>query len=178
MKRPFLDHHHRLKSKPVIFKRERVMESLNFNNRTHIRWTKKSPLRSPSYLLPISLLFLLISLLLFLSSKHISNSLLSTLKNSPQPQSPHLCTSQKTLAGEKFLWYAPHSGFSNQLSEFKYAILMVTILNRTLIVPPVLDHHAVVLSSCPKFRVLSPNQLRFSVWNHTIKLIQSRRQVI
>ncbi|XP_028077793.1 O-fucosyltransferase 30-like [Camellia sinensis] len=177
MKGPFLDHHHQLKSKPVIFKRECVMESLNFNNRTNIRWTKKSPLRSPSYLLPISLLFLLISLLLFLSSKHISNSLLSTLKYSPQPQSPHLCTSQKTLAGEKFLWYAPHSGFSNQLSEFKYAILMAAILNRTLIVPPVLDHHAVVLGSCPKFRVLSPNQLRFTVWNHTIELIQSRRYV-
>ncbi|CAL5441977.1 unnamed protein product [Camellia sinensis] len=80
----------------------------------------------------------------------------------------------QTLAGEKFLWYAPHSGFNNQLSEFKYAILMATILNRTLIVPPVLDHHAVVLGSCPKFRVLSPNQLRFAVWNHTIELIQSR----
>ncbi|CAL5438815.1 unnamed protein product [Camellia sinensis] len=69
--------------------------------------------------MPISLLFLL-----FLSYKHISNSLFSTLKNSPQHQSPHLCSSQKTLAREKFLWYAPHSGFSNQLSEFKYAILM------------------------------------------------------
>ncbi|THG20687.1 hypothetical protein TEA_018165 [Camellia sinensis var. sinensis] len=123
------------------------MESLNFNNRTNIRWKKKPPLRSPTSLLPISLFFLPISLLLFLFYKHISNSLLSTLKNSPQPQSPDLCTSQKTLAREKFLWYAPHSRFSNQLSEFKYAILMAAILNRTLIVPLVLDHHAVVLGN-------------------------------
>lgn len=43
--------------------------------------------------------------------------------------------------------------------------------------PPVLDHHAVALGSCPKFRVLSPNQLRLSVWNHVIDLIRSRRYV-
>ncbi|KAH7835498.1 hypothetical protein Vadar_026726 [Vaccinium darrowii] len=90
----------------------------------------------------------------------------------------HFCTSLKTLAGEKFLWYAPHSGFSNQLSKFRNAILMAAILNQTLIVPPVLDHHAVALGSCPKFRVLSPNQLRFSVWNHIIDLVRTRRQVI
>ncbi|KAL7212634.1 hypothetical protein ACSBR2_015338 [Camellia fascicularis] len=54
---------------------------------------------------------------------------------------------------------------------------MAAILNRTLIVPLVLDHHAVVLGSCPKFRVLSPNQLRFAIWNHTIELIQSRKQI-
>ncbi|CAL5345317.1 unnamed protein product [Camellia sinensis] len=76
-------------------------------------------------------------------------------KNAPQPQSPHLCASQQTLAGEKFLWYTPRSGFNNQLSEFKYTILLAAILNQTLIVPPVLDHRAVVLGSCPKFRVES-----------------------
>ncbi|KAL7212861.1 hypothetical protein ACSBR2_015537 [Camellia fascicularis] len=53
---------------------------------------------------------------------------------------------------------------------------MAAILNRTLIIPLVLDHHAIVLDSCPKFRVLSPNQLRFAVWNHTSELIPSRRQ--
>ncbi|CAL5436927.1 unnamed protein product [Camellia sinensis] len=109
------------------------MESLNFNNRTNIRWKKKPPLRSRSSLLPISFLFLLVSRLLFLSYKHISNSLLCTLRNSPQPQSPHLCTSQKTLAGEKFLWYAPHSGFNNQLSELKNAILMANEDCRTTV---------------------------------------------
>lgn len=75
------------------------------------------------------------------------------------------------------MWYAPHSGFSNQLSEFKNAILMAAILNRTLIVPPILDHHAVALGSCPKFRVLSPNDLRFAVWNHSIDLLRNRRYV-
>lgn len=71
--------------------------------------------------------------------------------------------------------YAPHSGFSNQLSEFKNALLMAVVLNRTLVVPPVLDHHAVALGSCPKFRVLNPNQLRLSVWNHVFELIRGLR---
>ncbi|PIA61762.1 hypothetical protein AQUCO_00200033v1, partial [Aquilegia coerulea] len=78
---------------------------------------------------------------------------------------------------EKFLWFAPHSGFSNQFSELKNAILMASILNRTLIIPPILDHHAVALGSCPKFRVLDPKQLRFQVWNHIIDLIRSHRYV-
>lgn len=73
------------------------------------------------------------------------------------------------------MWYAPHSGFSNQLAEFKNAILMAKILNRTLIVPPVLDHHAVALGSCPKFRVLEPNELRYLVWNHSIQLLRDCR---
>lgn len=73
--------------------------------------------------------------------------------------------------------YAPHSGFSNQLSEFKNAVLMAFILNRTLVVPPVLDHHAVALGSCPKFRVLSGNELRLSVWNHVFELIRGLRYV-
>ncbi|XP_057510465.1 O-fucosyltransferase 30 [Actinidia eriantha] len=100
------------------------------------------------------------------------------LPKSPTGPLPHpLPLAPNPSRGKKFLWYAPHSGFSNQLSEFKNAILMASILNRTLIVPPVLDHHAVALGSCPKFRVLSPNELRFSVWNHVIELIQSRRYV-
>lgn len=75
------------------------------------------------------------------------------------------------------MWYAPHSGFSNQLSEFKNAILMAGILNRTLIVPPIMDHHAVALGSCPKFRVVDPNEIRISVWDHVIELIQGGRLV-
>ncbi|CAK7356335.1 unnamed protein product [Dovyalis caffra] len=78
---------------------------------------------------------------------------------------------------EKFLWYAPHSGFSNQLSEFKNGILMAGILNRTLIVPPVLDHHAVALGSCPKFRVLEPKEIRVSVWDHVLELIKTGRYI-
>ncbi|KAL1535102.1 O-fucosyltransferase 30-like isoform X1 [Salvia divinorum] len=108
---------------------------------------------------------------LFISSKiFISPSLLPLSRDSRPPQCTH-------TSGEKYLWYAPHSGFSNQLSEFRNAILMAAILNRTLIVPPVLDHHAVALGSCPKFRVLDPNELRFRVWNHGIQLIRDRRYV-
>ena len=83
--------------------------------------------------------------------------------------------SSVTANGEKFLFYSPHSGFSNQVSELKNAILFAAILNRTLIVPPVLDHHAVVLGSCPKFRVSSPSDLRANVWDHAIELIKERR---
>ncbi|MQL98437.1 hypothetical protein Taro_031148 [Colocasia esculenta] len=78
---------------------------------------------------------------------------------------------------ERFLWYAPHSGFSNQVAELKNAVLMAAILNRTLVVPPVLDHHAVVLGSCPKFRVSSPSDLRASVWDHMAELLRNRRFV-
>ncbi|XXG77897.1 hypothetical protein AAC387_Pa08g1955 [Persea americana] len=79
--------------------------------------------------------------------------------------------------GERFLWYAPHSGFSNQLSELKNAIVIASVLNRMLIIPPVLDHHSVALGSCPKFRVSSPTKLRVSVWDHIIQLVQTRRYV-
>lgn len=54
---------------------------------------------------------------------------------------------------------------------------MAMILNRTLVVPPVLDHHAVALGSCPKFRVLSPSEVRVSVWNHSVELLRSGRYV-
>ncbi|CAH8276292.1 unnamed protein product [Arabidopsis lyrata] len=55
----------------------------------------------------------------------------------------------RTLLGQKFLWYAPHCGYSNQLSEFKNAVLMAGILNRTLIFPPILD---------PKFLGFEPQR--------------------
>ncbi|KAH7847285.1 hypothetical protein Vadar_024259 [Vaccinium darrowii] len=42
----------------------------------------------------------------------------------------------------------------------------------------IFSNRAVALGSCPKFGVLIPKQLRFSVWNHVIDLIRSRRQVI
>ncbi|CAK9141481.1 unnamed protein product [Ilex paraguariensis] len=87
---------------------------------------------------------------------------------------PLQCSSQLEALGDKFIWYAPHSGFSNQLSEFKNAILMAAILNRTLVIPPVLDHHAVALGSCPKFRVLSPKDLRLSVLGKAAKFAQIR----
>ncbi|KAG1354410.1 O-fucosyltransferase 30 [Cocos nucifera] len=54
---------------------------------------------------------------------------------------------------------------------------MAAILNRTLIVPPVLDHHAVALGSCPKFRVASPTELRTAVWDHIMELVRARRYV-
>ncbi|XP_042006929.1 O-fucosyltransferase 30-like isoform X2 [Salvia splendens] len=131
------------------------------------KW-KKRPTIFTNYRAPL-LLFTFTVIAIFISSKiFISPSLLPLSPDSRPPQCTH-------TPGEKYLWYAPHSGFSNQLSEFRNAILMAAILNRTLIVPPVLDHHAVALGSCPKFRVLDPNELRFRVWNHSIQLIRDRR---
>lgn len=54
---------------------------------------------------------------------------------------------------------------------------MAAILNRTLVVPPILDHHAVALGSCPKFRVSSPPEIRLSVWDHAVELIRDGRYV-
>lgn len=54
---------------------------------------------------------------------------------------------------------------------------MAGILNRTLIVPPVLDHHAVALGSCPKFRVLGPKEIRVSVWDHVLDLVKTGRYI-
>ncbi|KAF7844837.1 O-fucosyltransferase 30 [Senna tora] len=128
-------------------------------------------------LIPVSILIILLPLLCFYYYYSLtSNSLYPVSSKSSKSQSPQ-CTSQALELREKFLWYAPHSGFSNQLSEFKNAILMAGILNRTLVVPPVLDHHAVVLGSCPKFRVVDPSEIRISVWDHAVELIRDGRYI-
>ena len=77
--------------------------------------------------------------------------------------------------GEKFMYYAPHSGFNNQVMELRNALTFAKILNRTLIIPPVLDHHAVWLGSCPKRRVLRPHRLRALVWTRIFDLITNSR---
>lgn len=133
------------------------------------KW-KKRPAIHHNYRAPLLFAVVIIIALFFFSKSIFSPSLLSI-----SPNARRQCAN---AVGEKLIWYAPHSGFSNQLSEFKNAILMAGILNRTLIVPPVLDHHAVALGSCPKFRVLDPNELRFKVWNHSIELLRDRRQAL
>ncbi|KAK9009824.1 hypothetical protein V6N11_036348 [Hibiscus sabdariffa] len=141
------------------------------------QWIKRKR-RSPLFFLSISLISLLF-LFFFLTHTPITNysifSASSKAENTALSQKYPHCEAR--FHGEKFLWYAPHSGFSNQLSEFKNAILMASILNRTLIVPPILDHHAVALGSCPKFRVQSPKEIRVSVWDHIVELLRSRRYV-
>ncbi|KAL3499629.1 hypothetical protein ACH5RR_038722 [Cinchona calisaya] len=144
------------------------------------KWRKReNQNQTPKSKISTLLILLFCSLLLFITSKRLlPQSVLPISRNSEQVLLPPQCsTSLEEFRGEKFLWYAPHSGFSNQLSEFKNAILMAAVLNRTLIVPPVLDHHAVALGSCPKFRVLSPSDLRFSVWNHSLDLLRNHRYV-
>ncbi|PQM41372.1 uncharacterized protein Pyn_09276 [Prunus yedoensis var. nudiflora] len=146
------------------------MNLLTRNRPTARPWPTR---KQPSYRSPLIYLTLLFSLLFFFSyffSLTPSSLLSNKTSISDSPKCP-------SLGGGKFLWYAPHSGFSNQLSEFKNAVLMAAILNRTLVVPPVLDHHAVALGSCPKFRVLSANEIRISVWDHIVELIWSGRYV-
>ncbi|GER34752.1 O-fucosyltransferase family protein [Striga asiatica] len=137
---------------------------------------RKRPTFLHNYRTPILLAAVLIFGALFISSRTLvaPSHPFPIFRDSGQPN-PSPCS--KTL-GDRFLWYAPHSGFSNQLAELKNAVVMAAILNRTLVVPPVLDHHAVALGSCPKFRVSDPNDLRFRVWNHSIQLIRDRRQHI
>lgn len=144
------------------------MESLTFFNKPN-RWKKRPYSKYPFYPLLIFITSLILIFFFFITHNPISNS---TLPFSRNTQSTHC--SQK-IPGQRFLMYAPHSGFSNQLSELKNAVLMAFILNRTLVVPPVLDHHAVALGSCPKFRVLSGNELRLAVWNHVFELIRGLR---
>ncbi|KAF3961981.1 hypothetical protein CMV_013459 [Castanea mollissima] len=126
------------------------------------------PLKSP-HTDPLSSLSLL-TLLFFLSYHSLTPKY--HISPSTKTQFPQCPISQ---LAQKFLWYAPHSGFSNQVSKFKNAILMAAILNRTLIGPPVLDHHAVALGSCPKFRVSDPNKIRVDVWNHVVELLRTGR---
>lgn len=155
------------------------MEVLNPNRSRP--WKKRlTPYQTPKSKLFTLVLFFSCSLLLFISSKRLLPQSLFTVSKTTShqvPLPPQCGGNWDSIKREKFLWYAPHSGFSNQLSEFKNALLMSAILNRTLIVPPILDHHAVALGSCPKFRVLSPNELRFSVWNHSLDLLRNHRQV-
>ncbi|XP_058104380.1 O-fucosyltransferase 30 isoform X2 [Magnolia sinica] len=137
------------------------------------RWRRK--IHKMPFFFSISLL----SLFIFLSFSYTEIPAFLISKNPTKLPFPQCSSSTGARnlfpAGEKFLWYSPHSGFSNQLAEFKNAILFAALLNRTLIVPPVLDHHAVALGSCPKFRVASPTEIRLSVWDHVIQLVQTRR---
>ncbi|XP_020235726.1 O-fucosyltransferase 30 [Cajanus cajan] len=139
-------------------------------------FSKRKPLyRFP--FIPVSVLVILLSFL-FLYHYYVKpdSQFLGLSKTSTSSHIPQ-CSTQALALGEKFMWYAPHSGFSNQLSEFKNAVLMAGILNRTLVVPPILDHHAVALGSCPKFRVVDPKDIRISVWDHMIKLVRSGRYI-
>lgn len=130
----------------------------------------------PSRSLLVFPYFLLITLLFFICYYYfsVSRSTLTVSRNFLPSTALRRCPGVLS-SGERFLWYAPHSGFSNQLSELRNAALIAGILNRTLVIPPVLDHHAVALGSCPKFRVLSATEIRAAVWDHALELMRSGR---
>ncbi|KAF8019389.1 hypothetical protein BT93_G0153 [Corymbia citriodora subsp. variegata] len=142
-------------------------------------WPRKrsggSPPRSRSLVLCATSLLAVLAFFYF-SYACVSTSLLrGSLEAAPRPS--RRCEPRVRALGQKFLSYAPHSGFSNQLSEFKNAIVVAAILNRTLVVPPVLDHHAVALGSCPKFRVLGGREIRLAVWESAVELLRTGRYV-
>ncbi|KAK4747428.1 hypothetical protein SAY87_014014 [Trapa incisa] len=120
---------------------------------------------------------LILTLVVFLCYYYSVSRYALTARNSTPSAATLRCSHSILSTGERFLWYAPHSGFSNQLSELSNAALIAGILNRTLVVPPVLDHHAVALGSCPKFRVLSSTEIRAAVWDHALELMRSGRYV-
>ncbi|TVU31673.1 hypothetical protein EJB05_23371 [Eragrostis curvula] len=139
------------------------------------RWRRRSA-RSHLPLVVAALLLLIPASLLFSSA--YSSVLRSLFPFSASGRGvPPRCGASRELQGERFLWYAPHSGFSNQVGELRNAAVVAALLNRTLIVPPVLDHHAVVLGSCPKFRVSDPTALRAAVWDHVMQLLREKRYV-
>lgn len=43
--------------------------------------------------------------------------------------------------------------------------------------PPVMDHGAVALGSCPKFRVLGAGELRWKAWEHAVELLRDGRYI-
>lgn len=73
---------------------------------------------------------------------------MSTLSPPRAPgQSSYASARQSQLAGsgrtrgDKFLIYAAHSGFGNQELSLRRAVLLAFILNRTLVLPPLLRQH-------------------------------------
>ena len=48
------------------------------------------------------------------------------------------------------------------------SLFLKTSLSISPKVPSDLHHHVVALGSCPKFQILSPDEIRISVWNHTV----------
>jgi hypothetical protein len=138
------------------------------------RWRRRSA-RSHLPLVVAVLVLLLPAYLLFSSAYSTTLRALFAFPFAPGGGEAPRCGGSVELEGQRFLWYAPHSGFSNQVGELRNAAVAAALLNRTLVVPPVLDHHAVVLGSCPKFRVTDPSSLRAAVWDHTMQLLLDRR---
>jgi hypothetical protein len=136
------------------------------------QWRRRSA-RSHLPLVVAALVLLTVSLLFYSAYSSVLRSLLPCSASGDGP-GPLRCGVSRELDGERFLWYAPHSGFNNQVGELRNAAVAAALLNRTL-VPPVLDHHAVVLGSCPKFRVADPAALRAAVWDHVMQLLRDQR---
>eukprot|EP00271_Cylindrocystis_brebissonii_P003391 TRINITY_DN1430_c0_g1_i1.p1 TRINITY_DN1430_c0_g1~~TRINITY_DN1430_c0_g1_i1.p1 ORF type:complete len:595 (-),score=49.81 TRINITY_DN1430_c0_g1_i1:73-1857(-) len=75
---------------------------------------------------------------------------------------------------EKFLWYSPHSGFGNQLIELRNALRVAGLLNRTLIIPPVLRHFDVWLGRCEQRSARHPDVMRVLSWRAIVRLLRSQ----
>ncbi|KAL2633264.1 hypothetical protein R1flu_004743 [Riccia fluitans] len=66
--------------------------------------------------------------------------------------------------GEKYMWYFPDAGFSNQARALKNALKIAMLLNRTLILPPVTDHGEVKNGKCLRPRYTTSRRFKEKSW--------------
>ncbi|BBN10744.1 hypothetical protein MPTK1_5g06050 [Marchantia polymorpha subsp. ruderalis] len=79
--------------------------------------------------------------------------------------------------GEQYMLYSPHEGFSNQARELKNALQIALLLNRTLILPPVVDHGEVKHGRCLKPRYPTQRKLKERSWSAVRRHISQNRYV-
>ena len=92
---------------------------------------------------------------------------------SRKPDAPHRPTRWQNVAfpvpfdcKQKAMKYIIHGGWGNQVAGLQRALLLANLLNRTLIVPPVLKHSELAYGTCPasakmiKARGATPDQMR------------------
>jgi hypothetical protein len=76
-----------------------------------------------------------------------------------EPSTFELDESFKVNASDKFLVYASHSGFSNQLVGLARAAVLAKISDRVLVIPPVLSHKAVSFGGSKRCNTLGQKRV-------------------
>ncbi|CAI5929300.1 unnamed protein product [Closterium sp. NIES-65] len=68
---------------------------------------------------------------------------------------------------EKFMWFASHGGFGNQVIQLVWGLRLAGLLNRTLIIPPKLSHFAKSsgIGRCDR-NPTKPDRTRHDAWGH------------
>ncbi|GJP54289.1 hypothetical protein CLOM_g13396 [Closterium sp. NIES-68] len=68
---------------------------------------------------------------------------------------------------ERFMWFASHGGFGNQVIQLVWGLRLAGLLNRTLIIPPKLSHFAKSsgIGRCDR-NPTKPDRTRHDAWGH------------